>query len=106
MSSISAAELDARFLAEERSVDARARALALQRADRSMATPSDAERNAIACTSAAAWIPQRAARGGPALTASGSNSAAQNRQTATVAQARSWPTEGHLPLRWVQVDPT
>ena len=60
MSSISPAELDSMFLAEEQILDALARALALRRADRSMAMPSDAERNAGARTSAAVWIPQRA----------------------------------------------
>lgn len=37
MSSICRAELDAKFLAEERALDARARALVLRRADRAMA---------------------------------------------------------------------
>jgi hypothetical protein len=63
MSSISPAELDARFLAEERTVDALSRALAQRRADRSMAPTSDDERNAVARAAATAWIPQRSRRG-------------------------------------------
>jgi hypothetical protein len=47
MSSISTAELDARFLAEERILDALSRDLALRRTDRSMARPSDDERDTV-----------------------------------------------------------
>jgi hypothetical protein len=60
MSSITSAELAARFLAEERALDARARALVEQRrSGRSIATPAASEPSPPAGGGAVRSVPKR-----------------------------------------------